>query len=90
MHARDARRPYMPNAWNPYLMKQLEQINVVGFLPEVQLKDFVDGGFNEKCVIDCHHAHFFLLPPLTWRSDSLVPARLLSARDRCCRQCSAR
>ena len=44
-----------------HLQKELQQVQVVGLLPAVQLQQAVDAGFQKQSVIDCIQAYAWLL-----------------------------
>ena len=45
------------------LQKELQQVQVVGLLPAVQLQQAVDAGFQKQSIIDSIQAYAWLLVP---------------------------
>jgi hypothetical protein len=44
-----------------HLQKELQQVQVVGLLPAVELQQTIDGGFQKQSVVDGIQAYAWLL-----------------------------
>ena len=52
---------WVPSPTAMHLQKELQQVQVVGLLPAVELQQTIDGGFQKQSIVDGIQAYAWLL-----------------------------